>query len=167
MDRHDRSQPKRAGGSGDRPTPPAESMTPAIRIAETDTEIQACHQVMAQLRPHLAASDFVPLVRRLQARTGLQLAYLEDDGVKAVAGFRVSEWLANGRYLEIEDLVTTSDERSRGLGSALFDWLVGQASMHDCDHLRLVSSVKRLDAHRFYERKGMDLLAYYFHMKLK
>ncbi len=142
-------------------------MTPTIRIADTDEEIQACHEVMAQLRPHLASSDFVPVVRRLQTLTGLQLAYIGDDGVKAVAGFRISEWLASGRYLEIEDLVTTADERSRGLGSALFDWLVGHARVRDCDHLRLVSSVKRLDAHRFYGRKGMDLLAYYFHMSLK
>lgn len=142
-------------------------MTPTIRIAATDDEIQACHPVMAQLRPHLAASEFVPLVRRLQTLTGLQLAYLHDDTVKAVAGFRVSEWLANGRYLEIEDLVTIEGERSRGLGGTLFDWLVRHARAHDCDHLRLVSNVKRLEAHRFYEHKGMKRLAYYFDMELK
>jgi GNAT superfamily N-acetyltransferase len=122
---------------------------------------------MAQLRPHLAASDFVRTVRRLQAEAGFQLAYLADDGVKAVAGFRVSEWLAGGRYLEIEDLVTDEDERSRGRGAALFHWLVRHARGDGCRHLRLVSSVDRLDAHRFYEGKGMDRLAYYFHLDLK
>jgi hypothetical protein len=33
-------------------------------------------------------------------------ACLDDDGIKAVAGYRVSEWLHAGKYLEIEDLVT-------------------------------------------------------------
>ena len=142
-------------------------MTPTIRIAETDPEIQACHPVMAQLRPHLESTEFVPLVRRLQAGTGFRLAYVHDDGVKAVAGFRVSDWLAGGRYLEIEDLVTAAGERSRGYGGALFDWLVQQAGECDCDHVRLVSSVTRTDAHRFYERRGMERLAHYFHLTLR
>jgi len=142
-------------------------MTPTIRIAESDAEIQACHPVMAQLRPHLAAEDFVPLVRRLQAVAGFQLAYLEDKGVKAVAGFRINEWLAAGRYLEIEDLVTDAEERSQGRGAALFDWLVAHAKAEGCDHVRLVSNVARADAHRFYDRKGMERLAYYFHMGLE
>ena len=146
---------------------PVGPMNPTIRIAETDEEIQACHGVMAELRPHVVAVEFVPLVRRLASETGLQLAYLVEGEVKAVAGFRVSEWLANGRYLEIEDLVTSGDERSRGYGGALFDWLVRHARECNCDHLRLTSNVKRGDAHRFYERKGMVLLAYYFHMELE
>lgn len=142
-------------------------MEPTIRIAETDDEIRACYPVMAELRPNLAPSDFLPLVRRLREVADFRIAYLESDGVKAVAGFRVSEWLAAGRYLEIEDLVTAAGERSRGFGAALFEWLVEHARRLDCDHLRLVSALDRVDAHRFYERRGMDRLAYYFHMPLR
>lgn len=96
------------------------------------------------------------------------MAYLRSDGeVKAVAGFRISEWLAvDGKYLEIEDLVTGNNERSKGYGGELFDWLVAHAREKDCTHLRLISNVVRTDAHRFYERKGMSRAAYYFSMNL-
>ena len=55
-----------------------------------------------------------PLARYLRARssslgevTGFGLAYLrEAEQIRAVAGHRISEWLAGGKYVEIEDLVT-------------------------------------------------------------
>jgi GNAT superfamily N-acetyltransferase len=142
-------------------------MTNRIAIAKTPQEISDCYPVMSELRPHLLEDDFVSLVNRLAEIAGFQLAYLYDGEIKAVAGFRLSEWLAGGKYLEIEDLVSKNSERSKGYGSELFDWLVNYAKANDCDHLRLVSRTTRADAHRFYLRKGMSIEAYYFSIKLK
>jgi ribosomal protein S18 acetylase RimI-like enzyme len=142
-------------------------MNGRIAVAQTDSEILDCYPVMAELRPHLQADEFLPTVKRLMETTGFQLAYLTDVEIKAVAGFRISDWLAGGKYLEIEDLVAKSGERSKGYGSELFDWLVQHAKENGCRHIRLISRVSRLDAHRFYERNGMTLEAYYFSMDLK
>jgi GNAT superfamily N-acetyltransferase len=134
-----------------------------VSIAETDEEIAACYPVMSELRPHLSQDSFVPLVRRLGKTTGLRLAYLSEDAeIRAVAGYRISEWLAAGKYLEIEDLVSRASDRSKGYGGALFDWLISLAAEHHCRQLRLVSNVRRTDAHRFYLRKGMTMEAHYF-----
>lgn len=139
-----------------------------IALAASDEEITKCFPVMAELRPHIKADLFLPRVKKLNEQTGLRLAYLEDGKIKSVAGFRVSEWLAiDGKYLEIEDLVTKSGERSKGYGGELFDRLVAHAVEQGCTHLRLVSNVARTDAHRFYERKGMTHAAYYFSMNLE
>ncbi|HEX8288562.1 MAG TPA: GNAT family N-acetyltransferase [Pyrinomonadaceae bacterium] len=142
-------------------------MDSKIRIAASEQEILDCYSVMAELRPHLKRDEFVPTVYRLSEIAGFQLAYLNDNGVKAVAGFRISEWLANGKYLEIEDLATKSGERSKGYGGELFDWLAEYARENNCRQLRLVSRVSRLDAHRFYLRKGMILEAHYFSLNIR
>jgi GNAT superfamily N-acetyltransferase len=139
-------------------------MNGRITIARSEQEISSCYPVMAELRPHIRRDEFVPTVRRLAEVAGFRLAYLTDVEVKAVAGFRISEWLAGGRYLEVEDLVVKSGERSKGYGGELFDWLVAHAVENDCSQVRLVSRVSRLDAHRFYLKKGMKLEAYYFSM---
>ena len=141
-------------------------MTSRVTVARSEQEISACYPVMAELRPHIRPEEFLPTVRRLTELNGFQLAYLNDGGVKAVAGFRISEWLAGGRYLEIEDLVSKSGERSKGYGGELFDWLVGHAGESSCLQVRLVSRVSRRDAHRFYLRKGMTLEAHYFSLRL-
>jgi GNAT superfamily N-acetyltransferase len=138
-----------------------------IALANSNEQILACYPVMAELRPHLKAGEFTALITRLAQLTGLQLAFLEDDGIKAVAGFRLSEWLAGGKYLEIEDLVVEDGARSKGYGGRLFDWLVEFGKRNDCDQLRLVSNVKRVDAHRFYINKDMTLEAHYFSLDLK
>jgi GNAT superfamily N-acetyltransferase len=142
-------------------------MKSRITVAASEQEISDCYSVMAELRPHIRPDEFLPTVKRLAEISGFQLAYLTDGEIKAVAGFRISEWLAGGKYLEIEDLVAKSGERSKGYGGELFDWLVEHAKANNCLQVRLVSRVSRLDAHRFYLRKGMDHEAHYFSMRLK
>ena len=137
-------------------------MNSRINIARSEQEISLCYPVMAELRPHLRPDEFVQTVNRLTEVAGFRLAYLTDGEIKAVAGFRISEWLAGGRYLEVEDLATKSGERSKGYGGELFDWLVAHARENGCSQVRLVSRVSRVDAHRFYLRKGMKLEAHYF-----
>jgi len=142
-------------------------MSDRINIARGEQEIASCYAVMAELRPHVRGDEFVPTVRRLEEVAGFRLAYLTDGGVKAVAGFRISEWLAGGRYLEVEDLVVKGVERSKGYGGELFDWLVAHAAENGCSQVRLVSRVSRTDAHRFYLGKGMKLEAHYFSLDVK
>ena len=142
-------------------------MNSRITVAQSEQEISECYLVMAELRPHIRPDEFLPTVKRLAEIAGFKLAYLTDGEIKAVAGFRISEWLAGGTYLEIEDLVAKSGERSKGYGGELFDWLVEHARENNCLQVRLVSRVSRLDAHRFYLRKGMNLEAHYFSMNLQ
>lgn len=142
-------------------------MNERIRLAESDEEIQNCYAVMAELRPHVEPDEFLRRVKKLAEIAGYQLAYLTDGEVKAVAGFRISEWLAGGKYLEIEDLVAKSGEQSKGFGGELFDWLVEVAKKENCDQLRLVSHVRRFAAHRFYLNKRMIIEAHYFSLNLK
>ena len=133
-----------------------------IGIAQTKAEISACFACMSILRPHLELPTFVAAVERMAASNAYQLIYVDSAGIKSVAGIRISEWLHTGKYLEIEELVTLPDQRSHGYGGKLFDWLCEYARQHGCRQVRLVSGVKRSDAHRFYERKGMVYEAKYF-----
>src|SRR5215204_1634387 len=104
-----------------------------IAFATTDEEIVACYPVMSELRTHIKAEDFLPRVRRQMDAFDYKLAYLKDEGeVKAVAGIRISEWLHGGKYVEIDDLVSKSGERSKGHGSLLFDWIIDFARAENC-----------------------------------
>lgn len=137
-----------------------------IRFTEDDEEISACFSAMAELRPHLERDAFVSRVRRQERESGFKLVFLADEDVKAVAGIRIGEWLAGGKYLDIEDLATRDGDRSKGYGGKLFDWIVGYAKTENCAQIRLVSRVTRFDAHRFYLNKRMNIEAYYFSMAI-
>ena len=134
----------------------------SMHIATTDAEIEACSPVMRELRPHIAAGDFLARVRA-QEREGYRLAYVSDgQRPVAVAGFRLGLNLAWGRFLYVDDLVTLPAARSLGYGAALLTELHRHARELGCQELHLDSGVQRLDAHRFYEREGMTITSYHF-----
>lgn len=136
------------------------------RIATTDAEIEACFPVMRELRPHLEEGAFLARIRMQQSQ-GYELAYVDADGAPvAVAGFRIGENLAWGRFLYVDDLVTAAAHRSRGYGALLLRWLLDLAKERGCRELHLDSGVQRVDAHRFYKREGLEVSSYHFKIAL-
>ncbi len=142
-----------------------------IVVAETEQAIAACFPVMFELRPHLIQETFVERVRQQQSQ-GYRLAYLELAGELtgqpvAVAGFRISNNLAWGKFLYVDDLVTSAKQRSHGYGKALLSWLNECAIQEGCSQLHLDSGVQRKEAHRFYEREQVTVTGFHFAQNLK
>lgn len=126
----------------------------------------ACYPVMAELRPHIPASDFVARVRR-QQHDGYRLVFLTEVGtIQAVAGGRCSASLAWGPYLYVDDLVSRGTARSQGYGQALSTWLVAYAREQGCEALHLDSGVQNCAAHRFYLRHRMSIASHHSRMPL-
>lgn len=133
-----------------------------IRIATTDAEIAACYPIMRELRPHVAEEQFLPRVRSHE-NSGYRLAFVQEPGgLVAVAGFRVGENLAWGRFLYVDDLVTLPAHRSKGHGSKLLAWLKEYAAKEGCLQVHLDSGIQRKEAHLFYEREGMTMAGFHF-----
>jgi GNAT superfamily N-acetyltransferase len=147
-------------------TPQQGQAGPVIRAAETDREIDACFPVMKQLRPQLVRSEFVTRVRR-QMADGYRLACLIEGGTtRCVAGYRLGENLAWGRFLYVDDLVTGESSRSHGHGRAMLAWLLERAREAGCQQLHLDSGMQRTGAHRFYVREGLDATSLHFARRL-
>jgi GNAT superfamily N-acetyltransferase len=137
-----------------------------IKLVESEGDIDRCFAVMVQLRTQLKRTEFVTTIKRMQS-DGYQLASLEEEGeVRALAGFRIIEMLARGKFMYVDDLITDAEVRSQGYGDQLFDWLVDYAKEQGCQLLDLDSGVQRFDAHRFYFRKRMHIPAYHFALHL-
>jgi len=138
-----------------------------VRLAESAGDVARCFSVMAHLRPHLLAENFVDRIEAQRAQ-GYRLAYFEDDGeVVAVSGFRVMEMLATGRTLYVDDLVTDETQRSRGHGKAMLDWLQEYARTCGCETFSLDSGTHRQEAHAFYFRERMRVTSFHFAKTLK
>jgi GNAT superfamily N-acetyltransferase len=147
-------------------TDPSAEDTVTITHAKDPEAVQRCYPVMAQLRPHLSAEAFCEQAQR-QMGEGYGLLFAEVNGaVAGVAGYRILENLAWGRFLYVDDLVTDEAWRSNGIGTALLDFLAEEARVNDCQELHLDSGVQRFGAHRFYLANRMDITSHHFGMKL-
>ena len=138
-----------------------------IRHGETDADIRRCFAVMQALRPHLKdADEFLSRVRR-QQQAGWKLIYIEDEGAPVCcAGFRISEWLAWGKALYVDDLIALETHRGKGFAQALMGWMQDHAREQGCAEFHLDSGTFRLAAHRFYHRLGLGITSFHFQKTL-
>jgi len=140
----------------------------AIKEADTDADIARVYPVMRELRPHIASeAEFLARVRRQQAQSGWRLIYAENNGAPvAAAGFRVSEWLAWGKALYVDDLICLESHRGKGFAEALMRWMENLARTEGCTEFHLDSGTHRLAAHRFYHRLKLGIASFHFQKKL-
>jgi GNAT superfamily N-acetyltransferase len=132
------------------------------RRAITDSEVENCFNVMAELRPHLKRNDFVATVRAMEAG-GFCLAFIEQEGeIVAAAGYRIYTNLFMGKHCYVDDLVTAETHRSKGFGEQLMDWLRTEAQAADCKVFHLDSGTQRDQAHKFYFAQGLTIASYHF-----
>ncbi len=139
-----------------------------IHKARSDVQIDACFEVMSELRPRLVRGEFVETVRWMMDYDNYAIAYGVHDGkIASVCGYRLATSLAYGHYLYVDDLVTAARFRSHGFGRLLLDWLKQEARDQLCDELHLDSGVHRIDAHRFYEREDLVNVSRHFAILLQ
>jgi GNAT superfamily N-acetyltransferase len=129
-----------------------------MKIVELMTveQFKSAFPVMRQLRP-MEEEEFLNLLQIMIPQGYRLLAVYEDDNSTepvALAGFRQSTTLLNGRSIYIQDLVTAEGHRSKGYGTALIQHIENIARGNNCDYLWLTSGIHRNDAHHFYEEKG-------------
>jgi GNAT superfamily N-acetyltransferase len=126
-----------------------------IISANSDEEIQACFPAMRELRPHLQEPVFLEQIKR-QQQQGYVLVYIKSqEQIKSVAGYRFAEFLAWGKILYIDDLITPASARGNGYGAKLLSWLIEQAKVNKCDQVHLDTGYSRHDAHRLYLKHGL------------
>ena len=127
-----------------------------LRHADTEAEIAACFPVMAQLRPHLkSAEELAARIARQHTAGYRLLAAWRGAAPIGLAGYRVEETLAHGRFIYIDDLVTALPERRQRIGARLLDAVIDEGRRLGCDRLVLDTALDNVLGHRFYYRHGM------------
>lgn len=78
-----------------------------------------------------------------------------------IAG-RILHDVFRGSGFYIDDLVVHKKYHGKGIGKALIDFIKSYAREKDCSHIRLCSSLQRLEAHRFYAKCHMEKCSFQF-----
>ena len=128
---------------------------PQIVHVDDPQGFMQCFALMRELRPHLTdATAFTQQVIRQQAQGYLLLAAKQDTKVVALAGYRLQENLIYGRFIYVDDLVTSPDLRGQRLGEQLMDAIKAEVARQDCAYLVLDTGLGNALAQRFYFRQG-------------
>lgn len=117
--------------------------------------------VHRELRPQLQP-EYVAQMHGIFADGGEMVIAVEDEVILGVAVFRQYRDTFSGSKFYVDDLVTTSQRRSQGVGKALLDWLQDTARRRGASNFTLDSGTQRTDAHRFYFREGLTIPSFNF-----
>lgn len=131
--------------------------------AVTKADIKACFEVMKQLRPELLSVEmYLEKVIRMQ-KSGYQLLAAVENGVPtALAGYRESETLIYGKFIYVDDLISSGSKRGQGLGEQLLKIIFNKAKESQFSRVILDTGIGNSLAQRFYFRVGMLATALHF-----
>lgn len=137
-----------------------------LRI-EDEAALRRCYPLMAELRPHLGSADALCAAWRRQQAEGYRLTALcQATHIVTLAGYRVQHNLVHGRFLYVDDLVTTASHRQHRYGAGMLDWLKEEARRLDCAKLLLDTPLHNALGQRFYFRHGLLARALRFSLEL-
>lgn len=139
-----------------------------LRAFTTPAELEACFELMKELRPMLVSpTSFAEQITRQMQHDYHLLGALQNGRVVGLIGYRHLENLLYGRFIYVDDLVVDPSARHLGLGARLLDSVREQAIARDCAHFVLDTGLHMALAQRFYFREGLLARGMHFVQALK
>lgn len=121
------------------------------------------YSLLSQLRHRLTYDEFAEILEKAQTINQYTLIGVEEDDVLvALMGFRILFDFIHGKHLYIDDLVTSQEVRSKGVGSRLLKEAEKIARMEGCKKLRLCTGIDNDRGRSFYLKNGWEQKAIVF-----
>lgn len=133
-----------------------------VEVAPGDARLADVYPVVHELRTELSEQAFRDLYAEAY-EDGYRVVGLFDEGeCRAAAGYHLTHGFLHGRFMYVDDLVTSDAHRSKRYGRALNEHLFEIARNSGCSSVQLDSGTQRNDAHRFYLRERYDITSFHF-----
>ena len=134
-----------------------------IRELKGKDEMLVHLSVMQELYPTLTKEAYSKLLDGMLPNNEYgQLAVFHNEHCIGIAGFWIGTKVWCGKYLEIDNLVVSVQNRSLGAGKLLFDYLSNKAKKEQCTMMALDSYTSNFKAHKFFYNEGFGPKGFHF-----
>lgn len=136
-------------------------------VVDSQENLELAYSVMHELRTQLSYENFQKLYSEAKERDQYDIiAIKRDSRIIAVMGYRILYDFVHGKHVYIDDLVTSKEFRSQGLGAKLLEYAEKIAHLQNCTGLRLCTGVENESGKKFYERAGWSLRSVAYKKKI-
>jgi GNAT superfamily N-acetyltransferase len=138
-----------------------------MQIREIDLkELDTAHCVVNQLRTNLSYKDFEDLIYDMRHIEYKMFGVFERGKLVNYAGVNVSTNLYHKRHLFIYDFVTDINNRKKGYGRMMIEYLRDYARTCMCENIVLGSGFQKEIAYSFFEENDFEERSYVFVKKI-
>ncbi|MDD4976786.1 MAG: GNAT family N-acetyltransferase [Bacteriovorax sp.] len=130
-------------------------MEKKLFAVQTKIDLERCFPILKELRPSLTLSEYIFIYDQAHRTDGYEIVAIEENGkILSVMGYRILYDFVRGKHIYIDDLVSTEEARSKGLGAELLFYAESVAKELNCNGLRLCTGLDNNRGMKFYERNG-------------
>lgn len=115
-------------------------------------------QLTTSLTPESTREMLIDMILKGYRMIGV----FEGELCLGISGIWIGTKLYSGKYLEIDNFVTDSKYRSKGIGKMLTDHIEKMAREENCQCIMLDAYAVNTAAHRFYFREGYLIRGFHF-----
>lgn len=133
-----------------------------IRILSTKQEMLANYELLLEMYPKLKIEDYSSELDDMIPHNYGQVGIYVDNECVGLTGFWVGTKLWCGKYLELDNVVISTKQRSKGIGKVLFDYMEEKAKNEGCTMLALDSYTSNFKAHKFFYNQGFAPRGFHF-----
>jgi len=133
-----------------------------IRALKTKQEMLTNYELLLEVYPNLQMEEYDRELDDMIPHNYSQVGvYIENECV-GLTGFWIGTKLWCGKYLELDNVVISSKNRSKGIGKFLFDFMEEKAKEEGCTMLALDSYTSNFKAHKFFYNQGFNPRGFHF-----
>ena len=136
-----------------------------VKLTTWEEMIQQ-YPLLQQLTPNLTFESYAQYLRDMIPHNYFQVSISERDISVGLSGYWIATKLYCGKYLEIDNFIIDATHRSKGIGSALLDWLEAEALRNGCVTMMLDAYVENFRAHQFYYRNHFIARGFHYIRKI-
>jgi GNAT superfamily N-acetyltransferase len=105
--------------------------------------------------------EYLAIYEEAHRQDGYEIVAIEEaNQILAVMGYRVLSDFVRGKHIYVDDLVTSEQCRSQGLGAVLLKYAEGVATELGCSTLRLCAVLENERGLQFYDKQGWTKRAF-------
>lgn len=133
-----------------------------IRELTTVTEMAAQLETMLELYPNMTQEKYQAYLTEMVPRDYRQVGVFENGICLGLTGYWIGTKLWSGKYIEIDNFIVRNQNRSRGIGKMICDYIEHKANELNCSMIVLDAFAGNFPAHRFYYNQGFGPKGFHF-----
>lgn len=135
-----------------------------MRIQEftTKEEMLTSFPLIKEMYPNITQEAYSDELDLMIPNNYKQVIVFQENEMLGISGYWVGNKLWCGKYLELDNVFTSSKHRSKGVGDLIFQHLENKAKELNCTMLALDSYTDNFKAHKFFYDKGYIPRGFHF-----
>ena len=119
-------------------------------------------ELMRFLYPTFTVEKYDAYLTEMIPHNYKQIAVFEQDVCVGISGLWSGTKLWSGKYMEIDNFIVHPDQRKKGVGKMMTDYIDAKAKETGCTMIVLDAFTENFTAHRFYYNQGYVPKGFHF-----